>query len=84
MLADPKVPVPDLAGVRALVDAYHSHPQFQSQMHGQRSAQATAARDGELSAYNAYLKQIAGQYPGLKDLVNGIFRRADSGIDYLE
>jgi hypothetical protein len=26
---------------------------------------------------------IVGQYPGLKDLVNGIFRPADSGIDYL-
>jgi hypothetical protein len=84
MLADPKVAIPDLAGVRALVDAYHSHNQFQGQMHGVRSAQATAARDGELAAYNGYLKTITGQYPGLKDLVNGVFRQADSGIDYLQ
>lgn len=84
MLADPKVAIPDLAGVRALVDAYHSHNQFQAQLRGQRSAQATAARDGELAAYNGYLKQVAGQYPDLKDLINGIFRQADSGIDYLQ
>jgi len=84
MLADPKVAIPDLAGVRALVDAYHSHSQFQAQLKGQRSAQATAAREGELTAYNGYLRQIAGQYPGLKDLINGVFRQADTGIDYLE
>jgi hypothetical protein len=27
---------------------------------------------------------IAGQYPGLKDLINGVSRQADSGVDYLE
>jgi hypothetical protein len=84
MLGDPGVPaLPDLPGVQAMVDAYAAHTQFSAQLRGQRSPQATAARDGEASAFGTYMKQLVGQYPGVKDLYNGLFRTLDNDLDYV-
>jgi hypothetical protein len=85
MLGDPKVPaLPDLPGVQAMIDAYAAHTQFGAQLKGQRSAQATAARDGEASAFNAYMQGLVGQYPGIRDLYNGLFRTLDNDLDYVD
>lgn len=84
MLGDPSVPAfPDMPGVQAMVDAYAAHTQFSAQLRGVRSAQATAARDGEASAFNDYMKRLVGQYPGIKDLYNGLFRTLDNDLDYV-
>ena len=83
MLDDPTVPgLPELPGVRALVDAYAAHTQWAVQLKGQRSAEATAARDGEQAAFGQYMTGLVGQYPGLRDLYNGLFRPLDTDLEY--
>jgi|GEM_PF-3842551 len=83
MLDDPDVPgLPDLPGVRAMVDAYAAHVQWGAQLRGIRSAEATASRDGEQAAFGRYMAQLVGRYPGLRDLYNGLFRPLDTDLEY--
>jgi hypothetical protein len=77
MANDPSVDLPDISGVREMLDIYHRFQETTDQLKGQRGRDATAARDELAANYETRMGEIVKQHPELTDLYQGIFRWLD-------
>lgn len=69
--------IPNIDGVRLMLDAFGKRQQVMADLKGNRTDDAVAARQSVQSSYDKYMTGLVAEYPSLEDLRNGLFAKAE-------